>query len=554
MHANDAAGLMLRLTRRLSLFLIIASLASLTILSDNASAQMDVDAGAYNPSATAVAGNFASFSAELSALSLLASPDGKSPRRAFMQLLANLLNASQLLGRADAPALLIRLGGNSADSNCFEFREATPGCRGNLTLETLQAYSHFSNLAKSMFSARVMFVLGTNLGGLNNASFEAREITALINEHMLGSVVHGVEIGNEVDIYIATHPSSKMDWPWSFNTEFKKYVAAFRAAGLPKHRIQGGAFASVLRPDFDIYDLTTYLKSYEEDLFSLSIHNYPTSTCSLGRKVKPVVRTQDILSRTASATQAILYGPFIKAAHKRGLAFVLGEVNSASCGGQENVSDTFASTLWAMDYMAEMSKKGADMVNFHGNGQFYAPFNFEAKSENFQVRPLYYGMLAFAEAVPHGSQWIDTRVDYGRDFPTSKPNSYAHAAVHTATQRLTFIFILKEMGTEPEHSFNIHATFGSKVCGSSSRILNASLRRLEPKDSVCPLQAKNGLFYAGQTFDGSMDGRLTGKRVEEVIQIYTQRSQSQEYWFNFTAASASVNIVTIFGCVVPTNF
>ena len=32
--------------------------------------------------------------------------------------------------------------------------------------------------------------------------------------------------------------------------------------------------------------------------------------------------------------------------------FVIGEGNSASCGGQTNVSDAFAAALWAVDFLS----------------------------------------------------------------------------------------------------------------------------------------------------------------------------------------------------------
>eukprot|EP01048_Picozoa_sp_COSAG05_P007598 COSAG05_NODE_540_length_8845_cov_13.872742_4_plen_223_part_00 len=43
-----------------------------------------------------------------------------------------------------------------------------------------------------------------------------------------------------------------------------------------------------------------------------------------------------------------------------------GETNSISCGGAPGVSDTYASTLWVLDYLAEMSKAGVVGANFHG--------------------------------------------------------------------------------------------------------------------------------------------------------------------------------------------
>ena len=43
-----------------------------------------------------------------------------------------------------------------------------------------------------------------------------------------------------------------------------------------------------------------------------------------------------------------------------------GEANSASCGGAPNVSETFASALWSLDFLSELNKAGVVGANFHG--------------------------------------------------------------------------------------------------------------------------------------------------------------------------------------------
>ena len=43
------------------------------------------------------------------------------------------------------------------------------------------------------------------------------------------------------------------------------------------------------------------------------------------------------------------------------------ETNSVSCGGRTGISDTFASALWALDYIARTMSAGVAGINFHGN-------------------------------------------------------------------------------------------------------------------------------------------------------------------------------------------
>eukprot|EP00975_Prorocentrum_lima_P052910 11090803-Prorocentrum_lima.AAC.1 len=76
--------------------------------------------------------------------------------------------------------------------------------------------------------------------------------------------------------------------------------------------------------------------------------------------------------------------------------------------------------LWALDYLAEMSRIGVSLVNFHGGPQgSYAPIQIYGK--NFQVRPLYYAFLIFTEFTAMGAAWLPTTL------ASDGKNSVAHA-------------------------------------------------------------------------------------------------------------------------------
>ena len=64
----------------------------------------------------------------------------------------------------------------------------------------------------------------------------------------------------------------------AYDKEFATYAAAYREAGLPLRGIQGGTFADIFRPDYDL-SIPSYLNNFKDVLGSLSIHNYPTSNC-----------------------------------------------------------------------------------------------------------------------------------------------------------------------------------------------------------------------------------------------------------------------------------
>jgi hypothetical protein len=81
-----------------------------------------------------------------------------------------------------------------------------------------------------------------------------------------------------------------------------------------------------------------------------------------------------------------------------GLPFRLAETNSCYAAGRQGVSDTFASALWGCDLMYRLAAAGGMGINFHGGGYgWYTPIA-GSPQHGFIARPIYYGMLLFAEA------------------------------------------------------------------------------------------------------------------------------------------------------------
>jgi hypothetical protein len=98
-----------------------------------------------------------------------------------------------------------------------------------------------------------------------------------------------------------------------------------------------------------------------------------------------------------------------KTAEDTGLPFRLAETNSCYSAGKPGVSDTFASALWGADLMYQLASQGGRGINFHGGGYgWYTPIA-GTPEHGFLARPIYYGMLFFAEAGP--GQLIESQID-----------------------------------------------------------------------------------------------------------------------------------------------
>ncbi|MGH9343226.1 MAG: hypothetical protein ACRD19_05635 [Terriglobia bacterium] len=131
-------------------------------------------------------------------------------------------------------------------------------------------------------------------------------------------------------------------------------------------------------------------------------HAYPASKVSLKTDLAAArleLLSPEVMKRTAAGYAA--FGPEVQAA---GLKYRIEETNSDfRMAGREGVSDSFASALWALDYMYWWAAHGAQGVNFHtgdtvavkgGDGPcIYAVFRTAGKG--YDVRPLGYAMKAF---------------------------------------------------------------------------------------------------------------------------------------------------------------
>jgi hypothetical protein len=95
----------------------------------------------------------------------------------------------------------------------------------------------------------------------------------------------------------------------------------------------------------------------------ISQHDYPGGDA---RKVKdPAVARDKILSPAMNTNYAKFAANFVPGVISNGLAFRFEEANSFYDGGALDVSDTFASALWALDYQWWWAAHGMIGINFH---------------------------------------------------------------------------------------------------------------------------------------------------------------------------------------------
>ncbi len=122
-----------------------------------------------------------------------------------------------------------------------------------------------------------------------------------------------------------------------------------------------------------------------------------------GKVPTPEIGRDRMLSNDFVRAYQKLYDGFVPMALSNGLPCRLEEANNYFNGGAADVSNTFASALWGLDFMYWWAAHGAAGVNFHTGdkvavGAVLHPSRYTAffsTTNGYVIRPLGYGIKAF---------------------------------------------------------------------------------------------------------------------------------------------------------------
>jgi hypothetical protein len=319
-----------------------------------------------------------------------------APNTGFFQFMRN-------LGQG-----ILRLGGNSQDNSCWDPRLAPhPGwCQATLDAGELQLFSAAAR------STGWRLILGLNLKQ-NSAAWALREVTEGIAREIEPQELVGLEIGNEPDLYRGGARPVNYS-PLDHVRDFQRYVERFRKSAVARtYGVVGPATCCTWR---NARDLGVFIEGVgPHDLKLVAVHNYSTTTCN-GK----IVTISDLLAPDLMARFNRDARSLVSSARQHGLPVALAETNSASCGGMPGVSNAFAATVWALDYMHSVAQDGFRSVNFHmsyrpGGSSYDAvdTFGRQDTSHTWRYRnvaePLYYAMYLFAQNAS-GEHLLSTKV------------------------------------------------------------------------------------------------------------------------------------------------
>lgn len=248
-----------------------------------------------------------------------------------------------------------------------------------------------------MIDWRAMY--GLNLG--KGTPGQAAEEAAFVSE-TLGDRLISFQIGNEADLFSKNGLRSP-DYDYAaFARDWKTFHDAVKAR-VPNAKFAGPDTAGT--SDW----LVRFAQQFDKDIVELSTHYY-----ALGPASNPAMNIQRLLSPGNPRWESGL--PKIRQAMaETHLPYRLTETNSCYGGGKPGVSNTFASSLWALDLMFQVLAVGGCGINFHSGGYgWYAPIVGTLKN-GFVAHPEYYALLAMAQML--GGRIVASQLDAGDAGP-----------------------------------------------------------------------------------------------------------------------------------------
>ena len=235
----------------------------------------------------------------------------------------------------------------------------------------------------------------------------------------LGDDLLAVELGNEYDNVTTLTAAEYWD-------TMKQYQAAIQAA-VPHAKVKMvGPSANTARTNLRLDEFVSAIQADTEInpqqvLSELASHWYPGSHCGSSNMTIAQLMSPTTHTNTRTKMNGVMA---IGARLDHTIPSTINESNSASCSGMPGVSNSYATSLWSLDYLMQTAQHGLSRLQFHTNtaavcgdfkardsadypvsyryyGAFCAADEQAMAANELSATPLYYGLWAFRQ-VPTG--------------------------------------------------------------------------------------------------------------------------------------------------------
>lgn len=387
---------------------------------------------------------------------------------------------------------VLRIGGNSSDE--IEWGGDDPGTD---TLKRKLMKADIDRLAAFAKAIRWPVLFGLNLA--NNNAAQAADEAAYVHSAIQNNL-YAFQLGNEPDVFCLGPRPRTYKYP-DYQRDWDKYHAVI------KNMVPGAKFAG---PDIDPFNnrwFSEFAKNEYRKVNLLDAHYY-----NYGPASNPSININNVL--TPNKYMGLFLQGMDKIASAHSLPFRVSEANSIWGQGKPGVSNTFASALWALDFMWSVAENNGQGVNFHGGGiRFvYTPINIE--NGVITARPVYYAMLAFKYGAI-GGKIIPAQI-VNRD----ESNNYSVHACVNADNSTSLTLINKEI--KKNFSFTVQLSKTASII---------KIARL----SAPSISAMSEVTFAGSSPND--DGTFTPAITEQY------RTDQKNIVVNVPAGSAAVVVI-----------
>lgn len=314
----------------------------------------------------------------------------------------------------------------------------------------------------------------------------------------LGDNLFAMQIGNEPDLY-AKHGVRKAEWGIpQYVDEWTSWASTLHEQFSPALKKQDIFTGAVVCCNWNVSDImqSNFMSSGNNMNFlnSITVQKYSSNNCFGQAKGD---HTDYLNHEWIIKNPKALYTDSAKQINAAGKQLIMGETNTAACGGIPGVSDTFVSALWAVDWIMYLASIGFSSASLQigGKSTLYNPM-YNVNSA-WEVAPIYYSSLAISEAVGKDKQAQFENIDLASSTLSSygvfHDNSFKYAVL---------------LNTD----INQDATYTLKG-GWSSMPSEVKVKRLLASN----FEEKKNITWGGQTFSGSLDGQLKGDLKLETV-------------------------------------
>jgi hypothetical protein len=317
-----------------------------------------------------------------------------------------------------SPHGVLRLGGNTSEFCWFKANASTPAPPlrvppGDLTANWMPhrlfaiAPEAIDELAGFLQATSWRLIYGLNFG---NSTPERAALEASYVAQKVGDRLEFFQIGNEPDLYRnASNGTRPPNWDFAdYLKEWTGFAEAI-AAKVPGARFGGPDVAG--SSDWVTRFGKELPATIRTRLAALTGHYYAE-----GPPNDPRMTTERLLAGNPKIPAEMKR--IAETARARSVVYRMTEGNSCYRGGKPGMSNAFASTLWAGDYMLQLASLGCVGVNLHGGSSafiaaglgdhtpgmevakapqtvrsgFYSPIQCEPGSQA-KAMPIFYGIM-----------------------------------------------------------------------------------------------------------------------------------------------------------------